>query len=39
MHHLADVFYDEGKYAEAEKLDREMLSNRIRVLGPTIPTP
>jgi hypothetical protein len=34
MSNLAIVLNDEGRYAEAEKLDRETLDTQRRVLGP-----
>jgi len=37
MHNLAFVLSLEGRYAEAEKLDREALDLRRRVLGPEHP--
>jgi tetratricopeptide (TPR) repeat protein len=37
MINLGDVLYHEGRYAEAEKLARETLDIRRRVLGPEHP--
>jgi hypothetical protein len=37
MNSLAIVLDEEGRYAEAEKLDRETLDIRRRVLGPEHP--
>ena len=37
MNNLAIVLCDEGRYAEAEKLHRETLDIRRRVLGPEHP--
>jgi hypothetical protein len=37
MSNLATDLGDEGRYAEAEKLDRETLAIRRRVLGPEHP--
>ena len=37
MNNLANVLDDEGHYAEAEKLYRETLDIRRRVLGPEHP--
>jgi tetratricopeptide (TPR) repeat protein len=37
MHNLGDILYEEGRYAEAEKLLRETLNISRRVLGPEYP--
>ena len=34
MNNLADVLISEGKYPEAEKLNRDALASRERLLGP-----
>jgi len=39
LHHLADTFYEEGRYSEAESLHRQELVTSMRVLGPEHPTP
>jgi hypothetical protein len=37
MHNLAGILIQQGKYADAEKLERQTREIRIRVLGPAHP--